>query len=60
MKALKIDSENVEGLVARGALYANSGDLETAIKDFEGALKHNPHHKNAKKYMCETLSAVAK
>ena len=46
--------------MARGALYANSGDLETAIKDFEGALKHNPHHKNAKKYMCETLSAVAK
>ena len=55
-----MDPSNSEALVARGALYANSGKLEPAIKDFEDALEHNPDHKNAKKYMCETLSEVAK
>ena len=60
MKALKVDPSNSEALVARGALYANSGKLDPAIKDFEDALEHNPDHKNAKKYMCETLSEVAK
>jgi len=59
-QALNIDSENVEGLVARGALYANNGGLDKAIEDFESALRINRHHKNAKKYMCETLIAVAR
>ena len=59
-KALKIDEENVEGLVARGALYANKGNLERAIEDFEIALKINAEHKNARKYMCETLYAFGK
>ena len=59
-KALKMDPENVEGLVARGALYANNGKLEVAIKDFEDALKNNPDHKNANRYMSETLLEVAK
>ena len=59
-KALKIDEENVEGLVARGALYANKGNLERAIEDFEIALKINAEHKNARKYMCETLFAFGK
>ena len=59
-QALNIDSENVEGLVARGALYANNGGLDKAVEDFESALKINRHHKNAKKYMCETLIAVAR
>ena len=59
-KALKIDAENVEGLVARGALYANKGSLERAIEDFEVALKINAQHKNARKYMCETLFAFGK
>ena len=55
-----MDPENVEGLVARGALYANNGKLEVAIKDFEDALKNNPDHKNANRYMSETLLEVAK
>lgn len=59
-QALKIDAENVEGLVARGALYANKGSLERAIEDFEVALKINAQHKNARKYMCETLFAFGK
>ena len=54
-----MDPENVEGLVARGALYANKGQLDIAIKDFEEALKHNAQHKNANKYMCQTLYAAA-
>ena len=47
-QALNIDSENVEGLVARGALYANNGGLDKAVEDFESALKINKYHKNAK------------
>ena len=59
-QALKIDAENVEGLVARGALYANNGSLEKAILDFEDALKFNPTHRNATKYLSETLVALAR
>jgi len=59
-QALKIDESNVEGLVARGALFANNGGLEKAVADFEAALLVNPTHRNAKKYMCETLIAVAR
>ncbi|OXA59693.1 Tetratricopeptide repeat protein 14 [Folsomia candida] len=59
-KALSIDSENVEGLVARGALYANNAGFEKAIEDFEAALKFNPNHYNARKYLAETLVALGK
>ena len=43
-----------------GALYANNGGLEKAVADFEAALHINPQHQNAKKYLCETLIAVAR
>ncbi|EFA03920.2 tetratricopeptide repeat protein 14 homolog isoform X2 [Tribolium castaneum] len=59
-KALNIDPKNVEGLVARGALYANSGNFQKAIADFETALKLNPNHGNARKYMGETLVALGR
>ncbi|CAH1105868.1 unnamed protein product [Psylliodes chrysocephalus] len=59
-KALNIDPKNVEGLVARGALYANSGNFQKAIEDFETALKLNPNHANARKYMGETLVALGR
>ncbi|XP_017777148.1 PREDICTED: tetratricopeptide repeat protein 14 isoform X2 [Nicrophorus vespilloides] len=59
-KALNIDPKNVEGLVARGALYANSGNFHKAIEDFETALKLNPNHANARKYMGETLVALGR
>lgn len=59
-KALAIDSRNVEGLVARGALYANSGSFAKAIVDFEAALTLNSNHANAKKYLCETLLALGR
>ncbi|KAK6309014.1 hypothetical protein J4Q44_G00204770 [Coregonus suidteri] len=54
-KALEIDTNNVEALVARGALYANKGSLLKAITDFELALESCPTHRNAKKYLCQTL-----
>ncbi|KAJ7992892.1 hypothetical protein DPEC_G00266790 [Dallia pectoralis] len=54
-KALEIDRNNVEALVARGALYANKGSLLKAITDFELALESCPTHRNAKKYLCQTL-----
>ncbi|XP_034558403.1 tetratricopeptide repeat protein 14 isoform X2 [Notolabrus celidotus] len=54
-KALDIDTNNVEALVARGALYANKGSIVKAITDFELALENCPDHRNAKKYLCQTL-----
>ncbi|KAF5909834.1 tetratricopeptide repeat protein 14 isoform X1, partial [Clarias magur] len=54
-KALEIDTNNVEALVARGALYATKGSLVKAISDFELALESCPTHRNAKKYLCQTL-----
>ncbi|XP_013882877.1 fragile X mental retardation syndrome-related protein 1 isoform X4 [Austrofundulus limnaeus] len=54
-KALDIDLNNVEALVARGALYANKGSIMKAISDFELALENCPDHRNAKKYLCQTL-----
>ncbi|XP_071342482.1 tetratricopeptide repeat protein 14 isoform X2 [Trachinotus anak] len=54
-KALEIDTNNVEALVARGALYANKGSMVKAISDFELALESCPDHRNAKKYLCQTL-----
>ncbi|KAJ3598799.1 hypothetical protein NHX12_032763, partial [Muraenolepis orangiensis] len=53
--ALELDTGNVEALVARGALYANKGSLVKAISDFELGLKSCPDHRNAKKYLCQTL-----
>ncbi|KAL5471477.1 hypothetical protein EMCRGX_G029597 [Ephydatia muelleri] len=55
--ALEIDSSNVEGLVARGALYANSGHYEQALKDFQSALTIKQSHKNARRYLVETQTA---
>uniref|UniRef100_A0A8C3K7I2 Tetratricopeptide repeat domain 14 n=1 Tax=Calidris pygmaea TaxID=425635 RepID=A0A8C3K7I2_9CHAR len=54
-KALEIDPQNVEALVARGALYATKGSLNKAIGDFEIALENCPSHRNARKYLCQTL-----
>ncbi|KAM6442325.1 tetratricopeptide repeat protein 14-like [Liasis olivaceus] len=54
-KALEIDAQNVEALVARGALYATKGSLNKAIDDFEIALEQCPTHRNARKYLCQTL-----
>ncbi|XP_055905074.1 tetratricopeptide repeat protein 14 homolog isoform X2 [Eupeodes corollae] len=59
-KALSIDPRNVEGLVARGALYANKGSFVKAVEDFETALKLNSFHTNARKYMGETLVALGR
>ncbi|XP_067392573.1 tetratricopeptide repeat protein 14 isoform X2 [Emydura macquarii macquarii] len=54
-KALEIDAQNVEALVARGALYATKESLNKAIDDFEVALENCPTHRNARKYLCQTL-----
>ena len=50
----------MEGLVARGVLFANSGSFSKAIVDFEAALKINQNHVNAKKYLGETLLALGR
>ncbi|GFN74037.1 hypothetical protein PoB_000054300 [Plakobranchus ocellatus] len=59
-RALQIDTENVEALVARGALYANKESFESAIKDFEQALSLNPKHNNARNYLIETLLTLGR
>ncbi|KAK6167220.1 hypothetical protein SNE40_021308 [Patella caerulea] len=59
-RALQIDDKNVEGLVARGALYANNECYSRAIEDFDEALKDNPQHTNAMMYLIETLLAQGK
>ncbi|KAK3575858.1 hypothetical protein CHS0354_034454 [Potamilus streckersoni] len=59
-RALQIDTNNVEALVARGALYANNESYHKAIQDFEDALAVNLNHSNARKYLFETLLAVAR
>jgi len=58
--ALSIDPRNLEGLVARGALHANSANFSKAIEDFDTALKINPNHPNTRKYMGETLVALGR
>lgn len=40
--------------------YANNESYNKAMEDFEEALRINPSHQNAKKYMYETLLAVAR
>lgn len=55
-----MDPRNVEGLVARGALYANSGSFKKAVDDFESALKLNSNHANARRYLGETLVALGR
>ena len=54
-KALKIDSTNVDALVGKGAIYANSNTYFKAIECFEEAIKYDKHHKNANQYLLETL-----
>ncbi len=46
--------------MARGALYANNNSLDKAVADFNEALKIDPNHRNANKYLSETLCAVGR
>lgn len=39
---------------------ANLGRFEKAVEDFQKALKYNPTHSNARKYICETLVELGK
>jgi tetratricopeptide (TPR) repeat protein len=58
---IRIHNPAITGIkLSLGALYANNGGLEKAVADFEAALLINPQHQNAKKYLCETLIAVAR
>ena len=54
-KALKIDSTNVDALVGKGAIYANSNTYFKAIECFEEAIKYDKYHKNANQYLLDTL-----
>lgn len=55
-----MDSDNIDALVARGCLYANTNSLIKAAEDFDKALSIDPEHINARKYMSETLQEMGK
>lgn len=50
-EALRVDPDNVEGLVARGALYGSTGRLGDAESDLARAASLQPDHTNARKYL---------
>lgn len=57
-KAIALDSENADALVARACLQSNQGDLESALFHFESALILQPNHSSAKKYLSQTLTSI--
>lgn len=59
-KALQIDPDNLDALVARGCLFANTNNLPKAAEDFEKVLAIDTNHVNARKYMSETLFELGK
>ncbi|TPX73888.1 hypothetical protein CcCBS67573_g04834 [Chytriomyces confervae] len=50
-KAIEIDPECVDAYVARGAAHANQGSFDKAIADHSHALKLQPSHENAQRYL---------
>ena len=58
--ALDIDPSNVEGLVARGALSATTGQYKEGIADFRKALSLKSSHRNARNYLVETQVVYGK
>lgn len=58
--ALKLYPANVEALVTRGTLYANTNNLRKAFVDMEEALKIDPDHEGAHKQMSILLVAAAR
>ncbi|KAJ3231992.1 Tetratricopeptide repeat protein 14 [Chytriomyces hyalinus] len=50
-KAIEIDPECVDAYVARGAAHANQGSFDKAIADHTHALKLQPSHENAQRYL---------
>jgi len=59
-QALEVDPNFKDAFVAKGAAYANQGKLESAIEEFERALKIDPDDKNALKYLDATEVKVFK
>eukprot|EP00884_Botryococcus_braunii_P010506 jgi/Botrbrau1/19457/Bobra.0338s0077.1 len=50
-QALELEPQLVDGWVAQGALHANSGRYTEAVSHFETALRLDPGHQNARKYL---------
>lgn len=46
-----MDEKNIDAMVARGAALANLEQFDRAIRQLEHALRIDPHHENAKKYL---------
>jgi len=58
--ALSIYPKNIEALVSRGILYANTNNLRKAFIDMEEALKIDPTHENARHQMSVLLVSAAR
>jgi Flp pilus assembly protein TadD len=54
-KALELNKDNTDALVARGAAHANQGEYAQAVKDFRAALTLDPANANASRYLSVTL-----
>ncbi|KAG8581324.1 hypothetical protein GDO81_007632 [Engystomops pustulosus] len=55
LNTLGIDESKPPSLIRGLQRYATKGSLNKAIDDFEIALENCPTHKNARKYLCQTL-----
>jgi len=55
---LEVDELCVDAMVATGAAYANVGMYEQAIIEWKNALKMDPGHKNAAKYLNMTIQKL--
>ena len=56
--ALELDRTSADAYVARGAALANLSRYREAIADFERALRNDPGHQNARKYLETTRKRV--
>ncbi|XP_063901992.1 tetratricopeptide repeat protein 14-like isoform X2 [Zophobas morio] len=59
LKALEIEPEHADALVARGALHASQFDFKAAEKDFKAALHLDESHTNAKRYLARVYEVQA-
>ncbi|MXV76362.1 tetratricopeptide repeat protein [Candidatus Poribacteria bacterium] len=51
--------QSAESYNSLGTLYYQQGDMDKAIQAFENALKRSPHHKTAKKNLCQLFRQKA-
>ncbi|KAI1713911.1 tetratricopeptide repeat protein 14 like protein [Ditylenchus destructor] len=59
-RALVVDESCADAYVGRGAACAGDSNFTAALSDFQKALEHESHHKNAIRYFIEVSLAFGK